>query len=71
MFVWFIKILIYGRIDGLEGNGFGKTDKSKECMNVIVGFSKIKTLILENLIYNDCHDISLMCHELGNIAIFK
>ena len=44
MFVWSIKKLQYERNDISEGIGFGKTNKSAECMIVIICI--LKTLVL-------------------------
>ena len=34
-------------------------------------FFKDKNFNFEKVVCNGCHDISMMCHELKNITIFK
>ena len=65
------KMLIYERTDDSEGIEFDKTDKSRECMICHYWFYKDKNFNFEKLFCNGCHDISMMCHELKNIVIFK
>ena len=48
-----------------------KNEKSKECMFCHYWFFKDKNFNFEKRVYNGCHDTSMMCYELKNIAIFK
>ena len=66
-----IKTLIYERAGDSEGIDFDKTDKLKECMICNYWFFKDKNFNFEKRICNGCHDISMMCYELENSAIFK
>ena len=65
------KMLIYKRVDISEGIDFDKTDKSKECTICHYRVFKDKNFNFENLVRNGCHDISIWCYELENIAIFE
>ena len=65
------KMLIYKRVDVSEGIDFDKTDKSKECTICHYWVFKGKNFNFENLVRNGCHDISIRCYELENIAIFE
>ena len=65
------KIWLYEKIDISEGIDFDKTDKSKECMICHYWFFKDKNFNFEKLVCNGCHDISMICYELENIAMFK
>ena len=66
LFLWIIKMLIYERVDDLEGNAFDKTDKSKECMTWHYWYFKDKNFNFEKLICNDCQlkeeDVVTICH---------
>ena len=64
-------MLIYKRVDISEGIDFDKTDKSKECTISHYWVFKDKNFNFENLVRNGCHDISIRCYELENIAIFE
>ena len=64
-------MLIYKRIDASEGINFDKTEKSKEFMISNYWFFKDKNFNFENVFCNGCHDISLKCCELRNIATIK
>ena len=59
------------KIDISVGINFDKTDKSKECMICHYQFFKGKNFNFEKRVCNGCHDISMMCYELKNIAIFR
>ena len=51
-----------------------KLINQKSVKSAIIGFFKdknFKKLDFEKLACNGCHDISMMCCELENIAIFK
>ena len=65
------KMFIYKRVDISEGIDFDKTDKSKECTICHYWVFKDKNFNFENLVRNGCHDISIRCYELENIAIFE
>ena len=54
-----------------KGIDFDKTDKSKECMISHYWFFKDKNFNFEKLVCKGCHDISMMCSELKNIAIVR
>ena len=71
VFVWSRKMLIFERIDISEEINFDKLMNQKSVWSIITGFLKMKNLILKKRVCNGCHDISIMCYELENIAIFK
>ena len=64
-------MLIYEWSDVSKGIDFDKTDKSKECIICYYWYFKDKNLNFEKPFCNGCHDISIMCYEIENIAIFK
>ena len=64
-------MLYYNKIYVSEGIDINKSNKSKEC--VICNYQHFKDIgyKFEPYVCNRCHDISMMPHELENIAILK
>ena len=65
------KILIYERIDVLEGINFDKTGKSKECIICNYWFFKNENFNFEKPVCNGSHDISVICYELKHLQYLK
>ena len=64
-------MLLYERTDISERIYFDKIDKSKEFMMSHYWYFKNNVFHFENIVCSGCHDISMICYELKNIAIFR
>ena len=64
-------MLQYDRIDVLEGIDINKTNKSKECMLCHYWYLKDLGYKFQPYLYNGRHAVSIIAHELKNIAILN
>ena len=63
-------MLYYDRIDISEGIDLAKSNNSKECM--ICHYIFFKSWIqISTYVYNGCHDLSILCLDISNIAIIN
>ena len=62
-------MLQYDRIDVSEGTDINKTSESKECMLCHYWYFKDIGCKIQPYLCNGCHTVSVMAHELKNIAI--
>ena len=59
------------KINASEGIDINKSNKSKECMICHYWYFLDLNYTYEAEVCNECHDISMIAHELENIAILN
>ena len=64
MFVWVIRMLLFDRIDVLEGTGINKIDASKKCILCHYWCFTDIGYKFEPHVCNGCHDILMMGYKL-------
>ena len=65
---WVLLMLHFNRSDLSKGIAAAKYNNSKECIVCHYWFSNHDSK-LQNCAYNGCHDLTILCLNIGNIAI--
>ena len=63
-------MLYYNKIDISEGIDVAKSNNSKECITCHYWFFDHQ-FELQNSVFNGCHDLTMLCLDLSDIAIIN